>query len=146
MIERSTDLPPAEAWRRLTAWERHSATVPLTGIEVLTPPPTGLGTTFVARTGIGRAAFTDPMRVVQWQPPGADGYGRCRLEKTGRVVLGWAEIRVGPGGSDAACSHVRWREEMRVRGLPKTLFDPPTSLAGRLLFGRAVDTLLSGRP
>jgi hypothetical protein len=37
---------------------------------------------------------------------------------------------------------VRWREDLRVRGLPAVLGDPATSLAGRLLFGRAVDTLL----
>ena len=142
MIERFTPLPPAEAWRRLTAWERHSATVPFTRIAVLTPPPSGPGTVFVARTGAGRAVFEDPMRVAVWRPPGPDGApGHCRLEKTGRIVTGWAEIDVRPGGDGGTGSLVRWREDLRVWRLP-ALFDGVTSRAGRLVFGRAVDTLL----
>lgn len=43
----------------------------------------------MARTGIGPLAFADPMRVTVWRPPAADGRpGRCRLEKTGRLVFG----------------------------------------------------------
>lgn len=140
-VERRTVLPPAEAWRRLTAWEDHSATVPLTRITVRTLPPSGVGTVFVARTGLGRASFTDPMRVAVWQPPTADGGpGRCRLEKTGRVVTGWAEIEVR---ADGAGSSVRWEEDLRLRRLPRA-FDGLTRRAGRRVFGRAVDTLLSG--
>jgi hypothetical protein len=139
VIERDSGLPPAEAWRRLTAWERHSATVPLTRIEVLTPPPSGIGTRFAARTRLGPAAFSDPMRVEVWEPPDASGYGRCRLVKTGRVVIGWAEIEVAPA---AGGCRVRWREDARVRWVPPLLFDPPTALGGRLVFGRVVDTLL----
>lgn len=140
-IERRTSLAPDAAWRRLTAWERHAATVPLTRIAVTTPPPTGLGTVFVARTGVGRAVFEDPMRVAVWQPPGVDGSGHCRLEKTGRTVTGWAEIDVRP--NRAGGSRVRWREDLTVWRLPG-LFDGVTSLSGRLLFGRVVDTLLRG--
>lgn len=140
VIERVTALPPAEAWRRLTDWERHTATVPLTRITVLTEPPSGPGTVFVARTGIGRVGFEDPMRVAVWEPPGADGRGgHCRLEKTGRIVTGWAEIDVRPEG---AGSRVRWREELRVWRLPHAL-DGLTARTGRLVFGRVVGTLLA---
>lgn len=139
VIERRTELPPAEVWRRLTAWEDHSATVPLTRITVLTPPPSGVGTVFVARTGLGRASFDDPMRVAAWQPPTADGDpGRCWLVKTGRVITGWAEIEVRADGEG---SSVRWEEELRVRLLPSA-FGGVTQYAGRLVFGRVVDTLL----
>ena len=143
MIERSSALPPVEAWRRLTAWERHGATVPLTRIDVLTPPPSGPGTVFVARTGVGRVGFADPMRVTEWRPPGTDGGpGHCRLEKTGRLVTGWAEIEVRPDpAGDGAGSRVTWREDLRVWRLPG-LFDGVTSRSGRFVFGRAVDTLL----
>lgn len=141
VIERRTALPPAEAWRRLTAWENHSGSVPLTRITVLTPPPSGAGTVFVARTGLGRASFADPMRVEAWQPPTADGgLGRCRLVKTGRTVMGWAEIAVR---ADGAGSRVRWEEELRVRWLPYGA-GGVTRHAGRLVFGRVVDTLLAG--
>lgn len=140
-VERRTELPPGEAWRRLTTWQDHSATVPLTRITVRTPPPTGVGTVFVARTGPGRASFADPMRVTVWEPPAADGgAGRCRLEKTGRVVTGWAEIHVHPAG---AGSSVRWVEDLRLPWLPRVL-DGLTRRAGRRVFGRVVDTLLAG--
>jgi hypothetical protein len=141
-VERTTDLPPDEAWRRLTAWERHTATVPLTRIEVLTPPPSGAGTVFVARTGLGPLCFADPMRVEEWQPPGADGRGHCRLVKTGRVVLGWAELSVRPSPTTPG-TRVRWREDLRVRGLPDPLFARPTALTARPLFTRALTTLLT---
>lgn len=144
VIENSADLPVTEVWRRLTHWERHATAVPLTRIVVLTPPPTGPGSRFTARTGWRRLSFDDPMEVVRWEPPapGRDS-GYCRLEKRGRVVLGWAEIRVRaeapapPGGR----SRVEWREEVRLRGLPRRL-DPLLRRAGRLLFGRTVRRLL----
>lgn len=140
VIVRHTPLAPAEAWRRLTDWERHTGTVPLTRVGADTLPPTGVGTVVVARTGVGRAAFADPMRVAVWEPPGDGRPGRCRLEKLGRVVTGWAEIDVHPHGTGTA---VRWREEARVRGLPRTA-DAATAYVGRRVFGRVVDTLLAG--
>ncbi|MFI7012556.1 SRPBCC family protein [Streptomyces sp. NPDC050145] len=135
-IVRETPLSPAEAWRRITDWERHGTVVPLTRVTVLTPPPTAAGTVFVARTGLGpRFAFDDPMELVAWQPP-----RRCRMEKRGRVVAGWAEfeVRALAGGG----ARVEWREELRVRGVP-AVADPLLAAAGRLVFGRALNALLS---
>ncbi|MFI0898351.1 SRPBCC family protein [Streptomyces sp. NPDC020983] len=137
-VECRTELPPGEVWRRLTTWERHSGSVPLTRVTVTTPPPTGVGTVLVARTGLGRAGFSDPMRVAVWEPPEEGGVGRCRLEKTGRVVLGWAEIEVRPNG---AGTYLRWREDLRVRGLPRA-FDGLVRATSRTVFGRAVTVLL----
>ncbi|MFH7599711.1 SRPBCC family protein [Streptomyces racemochromogenes] len=138
-LERTPPLAPAEAWRRLTQWPRHADVVPLTSIEVLTAPPTREGTRFVARSGVGPVAFDDVMEVTVWRPPVGDEPGLCRLEKRGRVVLGWAEIEVrpGPGGS----SRVVWREELRVRFLPR-LFDRVLNRTARLMFGRAATLLL----
>ncbi|HZG05115.1 MAG TPA: SRPBCC family protein [Streptomyces sp.] len=139
LIERRTPLPAGEAWRRLTSWEHHARHVPFTTVTVTTPPPTRVGTRFTARTGVGRAAFDDPMEVVRWEPPARDRPGRCRLEKRGSTVLGWAELEVTGRG---AGSLVVWREEVRVRGLPR-LLEPPTAWAGRLLFGRVLAGLLA---
>ncbi|MFF1477875.1 SRPBCC family protein [Streptomyces sp. NPDC058301] len=139
-IDRRTEAGPAEVWLRLTDWARHSGSVPLTRITVTTPPPTGVGTVFVARTGIGPLAFEDPMEVVVWEPPGPGGAGRCRLEKRGRVVTGWAEIEVRPAAEGAGALLV-WREDLRVWRLPRVL-DPLTSRAGRYVFGRALTVLL----
>lgn len=134
-IDRRTPLAPAEAWRRVTDWPRHAARVPLTRTAVLTPPPTGRGTRFVARTGVGRFAFDDPMEVTEWHPPAAGTpHGRCRLLKTGTFLTGWAEIEVHPHG---AGSSVVWREDLRVSPLPRFL-DPLTARAGRVVFGWAL--------
>ncbi|MFG2143730.1 SRPBCC family protein [Streptomyces sp. NPDC048696] len=141
-IDRRTELSCGEAWRRLTDWPRHSGSVPLTRITVTTPAPTGVGTVFVARTGIGRLAFEDPMEVVAWEPPGAQRPGHCRMVKRGRVVTGWAEIEVRPDPSGTGARLV-WREELRVRPLPRAL-DALIAPAGRLVFGRALTAVLTG--
>ncbi|MEU6777421.1 SRPBCC family protein [Streptomyces sp. NPDC046759] len=136
---RTAPLPLDEAWRRLTEWPRHADAVPLTRVRVLTPGPTGVGTRFVARSGVGPLAFDDVMEVTVWRPPVAGEGGLCRLEKRGRVVLGWAEIEVlpGPGGR----SRVEWREELSVRFLPR-LFDGVLGTTARVMFGRAANRLL----
>lgn len=140
-IQHRTALPVDEAWRRMTDWPRHAAHVPLTTITVTTAPPNGPGTRFVARSGIGRLAFDDPMEVVRWTAPVPGTPGHCRLEKRGTVVTGWAEIEVreAAGGSE-----VVWTEDLRIAVLPGA-FDRPTAWAGRLAFGRAVGGLLAGR-
>ncbi|MFJ5677984.1 SRPBCC family protein [Streptomyces sp. NPDC093097] len=142
-IDRTTPLSPEAAWRRLTRWEAHAALVPLTAITVTTPPPSGVGTTFVARTGLGRLAFDDVMRVVSWVPPGsaAGTVGRCRLEKRGRIVTGWATIEVSPW--DEGC-RVVWSGELRLRGLPSAL-RPVLARSARWLYGRIADGLLVDR-
>ncbi|MHC3469796.1 SRPBCC family protein [Streptomyces sp. 7R007] len=139
LLERTAPLPLAEAWRRLTEWPRHGEVVPLTRVVVRTPPPTGVGTVFVARSGVGPLSFDDPMEVTVWRPPTDDGAGLCRLEKRGRVVTGWAELEVrpGPGGR----SRVVWREQLDVRLLP-SVFDPLLTPFARYVFGRALNRLL----
>ncbi|GAA2909914.1 SRPBCC family protein [Streptomyces mexicanus] len=139
LLARTAPLPLDEAWRRLTRWERHADAVPLTRITVVTPGPTGEGTRFVARTGIGPLWFGDPMEVTVWRPPADGEPGLCRLEKRGRVVLGWAELEVRPGPGGRA--RVQWHEELRVRFLP-SLCDPLLHRAARAVFGRALNRLL----
>ncbi|MEU8587533.1 SRPBCC family protein [Streptomyces sp. NPDC048664] len=138
LLERVTPLPVERAWSRLTDWARHADVVPLTRISVVTAPPTGPGTVFVARTGIGPVGFDDPMEVEVWRPPAL-----CRIVKRGRLVTGWAEIEVHPHGDGG--SRVVWREELGVRALP-ALFDTPLDWAARRMFGRAVDGLLGAGP
>ncbi|AJF63844.1 SRPBCC family protein [Streptomyces vietnamensis] len=141
-IERTVPLAPEEAWRRLTDWPAHGRQVPLTRTIVLTPGPNGPGTRFTARTGLGRLAFDDPMEVVRWEPPAADHPGVCRLEKSGRVVRGWAQVEVV--GTRTGGTRVLWTEDLSVRGVP-TAFDGLLASAGRLVFGRALKGLLGER-
>ncbi|MEU0692698.1 SRPBCC family protein [Streptomyces niveus] len=146
-VERRTALPAEEAWRRVTDWPAHGRRVPLTRILVRTPGPTGTGTVFVARTGLGRVRFDDPMEVVRWEPPVPGSPGRCRLEKRGRAVRGWAEIEVTGtetgAGSDGR-TLVTWTEELRLGFLPRFI-DGVTARTGRVVFGRVVDGLLRGQ-
>lgn len=138
-FERTAPLTLDEAWRRLTEWPRHADAVPLTRIRVLTPAPTREGSRFVARSGIGPLVIDDIMEVTVWRPPADGEPGLCRLEKRGRLILGWAEIEVrpGPGGR----SRVVWREELRVRFLPRA-FDGVLERTARAMFGRAANRLL----
>ncbi|WP_086747173.1 SRPBCC family protein [Streptomyces europaeiscabiei] len=140
LLERLPRLPADRAWQRLTDWPRHAEVVPLTHITVRTRHPTGEGTVFVARSGIGPLAFDDPMEVTVWQPPEGRAGGKCRLVKHGSFVTGWAEIEVHPYGDGV--SRVVWREDLRVRGLPG-LFDRPLGGLARRMFGRAMDGLLA---
>ncbi|MCX4587298.1 SRPBCC family protein [Streptomyces sp. NBC_01481] len=137
-LTRAVALPAGEVWSRVTDWRGHATQVPLTAVRVVTPPPTRVGTRFVARSGVGRVGFDDPMEVVRWEPPASGRPGRCRLEKRGSVITGWAEIEVLPEGPGAV---VVWVEELRIRFLPR-LLDPLVARAGRLVFGRALDGLL----
>ncbi|MBB4711631.1 SRPBCC family protein [Streptomyces luteogriseus] len=139
LLERTVPLPLDEAWRRITRWPRHGDAVPLTAVGVVPPGPTREGTLVVARSGAGPLAFDDPMEVTVWQPPQDGAAGMCRLEKRGRVVLGWAELEVrpGPGGR----TRVIWREEIRIRFLP-SLFDGLVLRSSRYVFGRALNRLL----
>ena len=130
---------PPDAWRRLVDWPEHGRYVPLTSVRVATPPPEGLGTVFVARTGVGRFGFDDPMEITEWQLPAAGRPGRCRVEKRGRVLSGWAVLTVDPSGTGA---RVTWREEIRVAGLPR-LANPVVVLSSRLVFGRVLRRLLT---
>ncbi|MEU0196396.1 SRPBCC family protein [Streptomyces afghaniensis] len=139
LLERTVPLPLDEAWRRITQWRRHGEVVPWTRVSVVPPAPTGPGTVVVARSGVGPLSFEDPMEVTVWLPPTDGAPGMCRLEKRGRVVLGWAELEVrpGPGGR----TRVVWREEIRIRLLP-SLFDGVLRPSARYVFGRALNRLL----
>ncbi|QMU68451.1 SRPBCC family protein [Streptacidiphilus sp. P02-A3a] len=139
-ITRSVPVGPQECWLRVTDWPRHSAFVPLTRVAAVGGGTTGIGSVVLARTAVGPLGFDDPMEVVAWQPPTARAPGRVRLEKRGSLVLGWAEVEVR---ADGAGSLVRWREEIRLRGLPSPL-DAALATGGRRVFTRVVDGLLRG--
>lgn len=145
VLTESTPLSPTDAWQRITDWVGHGRHVPFTAITVEPLGPSRVGTVFTARTALGPLGFDDPMEIVEWQPPtdGGSGQpdhpGRCRLEKRGRVMLGWAEISVQPAGTG---SQVSWREDAVPAHLPK-FAHPVAALVGRLLFGRVMRRLLA---
>jgi hypothetical protein len=138
-LRRHTSLDAAEAWHRLTTWERHADGFPLTQVRLLPGARAGVGTRFAARTSLGPVGYDDVMEVVEWRPPRDGGHGFCRIEKRGHLITGWAEITVTP---DDEGSIVEWREVAQIPRLGR-LGDAPGRLVGRLLFGRLVDRLLA---
>lgn len=162
-VVRHTPLSAEAAWTRLTDWPRHGGLIPLTGVSVASEVTVGVGTVFVARTSIGPLAFDDVMQVTYWRAP-TDGHaGVCRIVKLGRVVTGWAVLTVTPaltgkwgavnkprppadvGSHDQPGAVVRWREAAQFRAAGP-LLNWPNALAGRYVFGRLMDGLLSAQP
>ncbi|MEO9137458.1 MAG: SRPBCC family protein [Jatrophihabitans sp.] len=138
-LTHDTARTPEDTWARLTDWSAHAQFVPLTTIEITTAGPTGAGTMFNARTGVGRVGFDDPMEIVEWDPPTADKAGRCRLEKRGSFMVGWAELTVEPRGSGARAT---WTEAARPARAPR-FADKVSDALGRKLFGRVLRGLLA---
>lgn len=125
-VRREVPYTPETVFEWVTDWERHGEAVPLTTI-------TSTSDGFVARTGLGRIGFDDPMEIVAWDPPRS-----LRIEKRGRVVTGWAEIELEPTASGTL---VTWREVAHTAGVPGVLA-PLERAAGRALFGRVLDRVL----
>lgn len=123
-IVREVPLSRGEAWRRLTDWPRHGDQVPLTRVRTT---ESGI----IARTGLGNLAFDDPMEIVFWEPPSF-----CRLEKRGRVVTGWAELRLTAKGE---LTRVEWIEDIRMVGVPSFA----TGFSARRIFAKVLDSLLA---
>jgi hypothetical protein len=138
-VVRHTHLSADEAFARLTDWPRQAEYIPLTTIQLVGLIRDDVGSRFVARTSLGPFHFDDPMEVTYWRPPSGGEPGVCRVDKRGRVVLGWTLITVRPSREGSV---VHWQEEASVRFLGP-LVAWPNRLAGRQLFGRMLDGVLS---
>ena len=124
---------PAEVvWAKVTDWSAHGRWVPMTTMTI-TRDTGGVGTAFVGRSGVGAAAFDDPLEVVRWEPPTDTRAGTAGLVHRGRVVLGTAEVQVVPlpGGR----CRVRWTEDLSLvdRRLSRAI-TLPLVLGGRASF------------
>ncbi|MEY9877639.1 hypothetical protein ABH931_007163 [Streptacidiphilus sp. MAP12-33] len=140
LVTRTTTLTPAACWARLTDWPRHGEGVPFTLVGAVRGAGRAVGDVVLARTAIGPLAFDDPMEIVAFRAPEPGRGALCRLEKRGRIVRGWAELRVDTG--EDGSTRAVWVEEIRVKGVPAAL-DPLTARVARAVFGRALDHLLS---
>lgn len=112
-------------WTALADWESHAGWIPATTVRILDGDG-GLGTRFVARTGIGPLAFDDNMTVIEFDAATTHAVVR----KTGPVLKGSAGFRIEPLG--AGC-HLIWFETVHVPLLPRFLA-PAVARIGRLLF------------
>jgi hypothetical protein len=108
---------PAEAvWLAVTDWAAQGEWMLGTSVEVTgTGDGRRLGATLRAVTGVGPLGFTDPMEIVEWQPP-----RRCVVRHTGRVVRGEGVFEVLALGPERA--RFVWSEQL----------DLPLGALGRL--------------
>ena len=132
--------PPATVWDVVTDFAAYGDWMPLTRMRLDTGTPRP-GWGFAGFSGLGRVGFSDSMLVSTWVPPGDDGRSSFRIVKTGRLLGGWAEVRVEPEGTG---TRLHWQEGVEVRPLPfKRLFAPLLTRASEWLYGRAVDAMLA---
>lgn len=138
-VVRHTHLGADEAFARLTDWPRHGQFIPLTTIQLVGLIREDVGARFVARTSLGPFHFDDPMEVTYWQRPAEGSPGVCRVDKRGRVVLGSTVITVSPSREGSV---VHWQEDATIR-LLGPVASWPNRVAGRRIFGRVLDGLLT---
>jgi uncharacterized protein YndB with AHSA1/START domain len=139
-IERVVAAPPLQVWDVITDWAGYARWMPLTAMR-LEPGPVRVGWSFAGLTGIGRLRFCDAMRITSWDPPSAAGPGVFRLVKVGRLLAGWAEVRLLPiaGGRQ---TQLLWRENIVVRPTALGRFLAPlTDRVNEALFARVIDAM-----
>ena len=138
-LTRETLAPPGVLWDVLTDFAAYARWMPLTTMRLdRGEPRPGWG--FAGRSGLGPLGFTDSMLVTLWQPP-AEGRGRFRVVKTGRVLGGWVDVAVEPQGGG---SRLDWREDVVVRPLPmKRALAPVVARGAGALYARAIDAMVA---
>ena len=138
-VRRTVATPLGAVWDTLTDFGAYGRWIPLTSMRT-DPGPARLGWAFGGFTGLGPVGFLDSMLVVKWEPP-LDGEARFAVRKTGRVLRGWADVRLA--ATDAGGTDVVWREEIVPR--PETLGRLVAPAADRVtarLFADALDGML----
>lgn len=100
-------------WRALVDWQGHGDWVPATTVRVIEGDG-GVGTVFVARTGVGPLAFDDHMVVTAKD----DEARTATVRKTGPLLLGEAGFTVV---STPTGSLLSWFEDVTIPRVPSFL-------------------------
>ncbi|MEO7745326.1 MAG: SRPBCC family protein [Actinomycetota bacterium] len=136
-VRRVVAAPAATVWAMLVDWPSHGRWVPFTTVTTTSASATGVGASFVGRSGIGPIGFDDPMVVTAWQPPDDVAPGLCGIRKIGRIVQGDAQFSVTPLGP-ARCE-VLWSESIEIAGVRRLpLAGRLNDLIGRLTFAAVI--------
>lgn len=117
-------------WAALGNWRGHADWIPATTITIEHEDAAGVGTAFVARTGVPPLVLVDRMVVRELDPERR----LAILEKTGPVITGTAGFLVQPA-SDGC--EVRWTESVDVPRLPSWC-EQPLACIGSLSFRLAL--------
>jgi uncharacterized protein YndB with AHSA1/START domain len=140
-LHRTCPAGPAEVWDVLTDFAGHQRWIPMTTMRV-DPGEPRVGWGWAGVSGIGPLRFADAMVLTCWEPPTREqGGGRFSMLKVGRVLDGWADVRVeaAPGGG----ATVTWAEDIALRPRPvRRLSQPLVDRVARAMFGSALDAML----
>jgi uncharacterized protein YndB with AHSA1/START domain len=99
------DAPAQRVWDALVDWESQGEWMLGTQVRATAQDGRGVGGRISARTAVGPVGFTDPMTIVEWDPPRL-----CTVRHDGRVVRGAGIFRVIDLGGGR--SHFLWTEEL----------------------------------
>ncbi len=134
-----TRLPAEAAFSAVLDLPRHSEVIPLTTISGdAIERGLDVGSTFVARTGLGSIGFDDIMRLDAVTPPRGATPGHAHITKLGSVVTGDIDLEVTPA---VVGSVVHWRQRIGVRGVPRVT-EPVLARFARAAYRRSVVALL----
>ncbi|WP_404390252.1 SRPBCC family protein [Humibacillus xanthopallidus] len=139
-VHLDTDLPAAEAWRRVLDLRGHSEVIPLTTVtgEQMEAAALVPGSRFVGRTALGPVGFDDVMVVDSIEQPTDGSGGRARIHKQGKVIRGTIDLRVTPHGPT---STVDWSQQISVRWVPRVA-EPVVARVARTAYRKALVELL----
>ena len=132
-VRRSLRLPAQAVFDELIDWSGHAEWVPMTKVEILEGDG-GVGTAFVATTGLGKAALPDRMRVEALDREAMT----VHIVKIGPVLTGDVHLAV-TASSNTTCE-LSWVEDVRVPGLPAFLARPVAAAATKA-FTSSIDRM-----
>ena len=130
VVRRHLSLPARIAFDELVDWSGHADWVPMTSV-VIEAGNGGVGTTFVATTGIGPLALPDRMRVESLD---ADAM-TVHIVKIGPVLTG--DVHLAVTRPSASTCDIDWDEDVQVPYLPAFLA-APVAFAARKAFEIAI--------
>ena len=138
-LVRTCPASPATVWDVLTDFAGHEEWIPLTTMRVDDGSPR-IGWGWAGVSGVGPLRFADSMVLTRWElPVGAVG-GRFSMVKTGRVLDGWADVRVDPAPGGTVVS---WSEDISLRPRPlRRATQPLVDRVAGAMFARALDAML----
>ena len=129
-VTRDLPLPARAVFDELIDWRGHAKWVPLTKVQVLTGDG-GVGTQFIATSGLGPFALPDRMRVDALDAEAMT----VRVAKIGPVLTGVVHLSVTATGEGT--SRLDWVEDIVVPRLPQFLAKP-LAAAARLGFQASI--------
>ncbi|MGI9196468.1 MAG: SRPBCC family protein [Candidatus Nanopelagicales bacterium] len=132
-VLRHLHIPARTAFDELIDWRGHARWVPMTRV-VIESGDGGVGTTFVATTGLGPLALPDRMRVGSLDPQQMTS----SIVKIGPVLTG--DVRLAVHATSESTCDLTWLEDIRVPLLPGFLAKPVGAVA-RKAFEVSIDRM-----